>query len=382
MLATVKIRLVLIVSAIASSQVQAQAEAAPVPEPHAKINYVAPDSVPRLPVAPKRFRAPQGFAGHTWGDRRNTFPRLPVQALAIRAAWTRGRERPREYACTDIGSRAGGLLGECTVGEIVKSTRVDMEGGGFHVLSEYALEGQGFKFSETSVLLYPVVYQFCAHWTRKKAEVPENIEELNRFCGMRMLFDTESRSQLRDLPDDHVTRYELVLAELIANYGKPAGYMWRGRVTIEPFDEVAEASPSTERKFNTWRWCPASYEGLETRCDSSIVLSIDPDYGRGIVLFSSPALWQYAYARETGFSRPDPLFTLLHALQPKERERLRQLRVAEEKAATEKRERLQAAKAEKAAKKKAAKEKAAAEKAAGQVRTIQGPSQTEQSSAP
>ena len=262
------------------------------------------------------------------------------------------------------------------------SARVDMEGGGFHVLSEYALEGQGYKFSDTGVLLYPVVYQFCAHWTRMKAEVPENIDELHKFCGMRMLFDTESRAQLRELPDDHVTRFELVLAELIANYGKPAGYMSRGRVTIEPFDGTTGTRMATERKFNTWRWCPAPVQGLETRCDSSIVLSIDPDYGRGIVLFSSPALWQYAFARETGSSQPDPLFTLMHALQPKERERMRQLKATAEKVFKERTEKTKAAKAEKAARKKAAKDKAAAEKAASSTRTIEAPSSPEKAAIP
>lgn len=380
MLATVKIRLVIALSALVSSHLQAQT--APTPEPDAKARYLAPDSVPPLPVPPKRYRPPPGFAGHVWGDRRDNFARLPTQALAVRAAWTRGKERPREYTCTDIGSRSGGALSSCTVGEIVKSARVDMEGGGFHVLSEYALEGQGYKFSDTGVLLYPVVYQFCAHWTRMKAEVPENIDELHKFCGMRMLFDTESRAQLRELPDDHVTRFELVLAELIANYGKPAGYMSRGRVTIEPFDGTTGTRMATERKFNTWRWCPAPVQGLETRCDSSIVLSIDPDYGRGIVLFSSPALWQYAFARETGSSQPDPLFTLMHALQPKERERMRQLKATAEKVFKERTEKTKAAKAEKAARKKAAKDKAAAEKAASSTRTIEAPSSPEKAAIP
>jgi hypothetical protein len=370
MLATVKINLAILVSALVSSHVQA--ETAPKPKPGVEARYLAPDSIPGLPDPPKRYRPPPGFAGHAWGDRRDTFPRLPAQALAVRAAWTRGKERPREYTCTNIGNQPVGVHGSCTLGEIVKSARVDVKGGGFHVLSEYSLEGQGFKFSETGVLLYPVVYQFCAHWTRKEAEVPENIDELHKFCGMRMLFDTESRAQLRGLPDDHVTRFELVLAELIANYGKPAGYLSRGRVSIEPLDGTRTRAV-TERKFATWRWCPAPVQGLETRCDSSIVLSIDPDYGHGILLFSSPALWQYAFARETGSSQPDPLFTLLHALQPKERERMRQLKATAEKAARERAEKIKLARAENAARKKAAREKAATEKASSGMRTINAP---------
>jgi hypothetical protein len=156
-----------------------------------------------------------------------------------------------------------------------------------------------------------------------------------------------------------VTRYELVLAELIAHYGKPSGFLRRGRVTIEPFDDGTESPARIDRQFSTWRWCPAQEHGVQTSCHASVVLSIDPDLGRGVVLFSTPLLWQYAYARETGYSQPDPLFTLLHALQPTKRERLRQLIVAEKKAAAEKAAKLKAAKEEKAARKKAAKDKGA-----------------------
>jgi hypothetical protein len=56
-----------------------------------------------------------------------------------------------------------------------------------------------------------------------------------------------------------------------------------------------------------------------TRCASSIVLTLDPDLGRGIVLYSTPELWQYAAAREVGPAQPDPLYTLLHALSLKYR---------------------------------------------------------------
>jgi hypothetical protein len=197
------------------------------------------------------------------------------------------------------------------------------------------------------VLLYPVVYQFCANWQSHTKDAPANFERLNKFCGMRMLFDTETRVQLRALPQDHVSRYDLVLAELIANYGKPNGYLVRGRVTLEPLDE--EVKPERhDRKFSTWRWCPPPEDDLETRCRSSIILSIDPEQGRAVVLFSSPELWQYAYAREEGSARPDPLFTLLHALQPKAREEERQLLEARRKARLERAAKSKAAREAKA----------------------------------
>jgi len=190
------------------------------------------------------------------------------------------------------------------------------------VLSEYLVDAQGFRFSKTGVLMYPVVYDFCAHWDHrdiKKPNVPADIDERNRFCGMRLLFETEAISQLRALPADHVTHYDLVLAELIATYGKPAGFAWRGSVDVEPLDAQPAAGSHPDRHFKEYRWCPAPWLGLEAHCDASIVLTLDPELGRGIVLIATPALWQYAFARENGFHSPDALFTLLHAMSPNKR---------------------------------------------------------------
>jgi len=343
----------------AVSQPAGTAGSSPTPQP-AEVKYLAPANVPTLKAPPKRYVAPKGFAGNRWGDLRTAFTRLPAQPESVRAAWTYGKNRPLEFICSGAGMATyQALYNGCSIDDVIRQSRPDREGGGFHVLSEYLIAGQGFKFSDTGVLLYPVLYQFCANWTGRSREVPKDFDELNKFCGMRMLFDTEARSQLSDLPEDHVTRYELVLAELIANYGKPAGFMWRGRVTLEPIEDSPESVQRAERKFSTWRWCPAPDHGLQPSCNASIILSIDPDAGRGIVLFSTRALWQYAYARETGDARPDPLFTLMHALQPKQRELFRQKRAAEVKAADEKAARLKAAREEKAARKKADRESAA-----------------------
>lgn len=328
--------------------------------PLAEVKYLPPANAPALRPPPKRYVAPKGFAGFRWGERRNSFTRLPAEPAAVRAAWALGKERPLEFICSGAGMASyQALYSGCSLDEILRKAHPDREGGGIHVLSEYLIDGQGFKFTDTGIVLYPVVYEFCANWISQKRDVPKDFDELNKFCGMRLLFDTESRSQLAQLPDDHVTRYELVLAELIANYGKPAGFMWRGRVTLEPIEDSPEPVQREERKFSTWRWCPAPDHGLQPSCNASVILSIDPDQGRGIVLFATRALWQYAYAREAGDAQPDPLFTLMHALQPKQRNVFRQKREAERQAADERAARLKAARDEKAARKKAAKESAA-----------------------
>lgn len=277
--------------------------------------YLAPANVPSFPERPRHFTPPEGFGGHNWGDLRTTFDRLPQEPAAVRAAWTHGKESELELNCTGTGTQ------KCTIDDYARSVRMQTRAGdGFHVLSEYYIESQGFKLPTSKVLLHPVVYEFCANWHSMRKRVPEKFDEMNKFCGMRMLFDTENLAQLRALPGDHVTQYDLVLSELISRYGKPADFAWRGRVTIETVDGPAVFTPSEDRKFSTWRWCPAPRDGLMTRCEASIVLSVDPDQGRGIILFSTPAMWQYAFARESSDDvAPDPLYTLMHALSFKHR---------------------------------------------------------------
>jgi hypothetical protein len=119
-----------------------------------------------------------------------------------------------------------------------------------------------------------------------------------------------------------VTRFDLVLAELVAQYGKPAGFVRRGRVEVEVLGEAEEPSARGDREFSTWRWCPAMDRAFSTRCKASIVLSMDPDLGRGVVLLATPPIWEYAYAREHGHAKGDPLFALMHARPPNQRARI------------------------------------------------------------
>jgi hypothetical protein len=49
-------------------------------------------------------------------------------------------------------------------------------------------------------------------------------------------------------------------------------------------------------------------------CSASVVLSLDPATGVGTVLYSTPLLWEFAYAREHD-AKGDRLFKLLHARQ-------------------------------------------------------------------
>src|SRR6202008_4626816 len=117
---------------------------------------------------------------------------------------------------------------------------------------------------------------------------PPNFDALNKFCGMRFLFESETREQLRSLPPDHVTNYDRVLERLLAKYGQPKGFLRRGRVLIETLE--GDSNEASERKFSIWRWCPAAGEDIKTTCAASVTLSLDPATGKGSVLYSTPLL--------------------------------------------------------------------------------------------
>jgi hypothetical protein len=303
--------LIVFAASVASAQTPTEP---PAPDSLAQFPYRAPDTLPRFPPPPRHYSPPEGFSGYGWGTLRSAFSTLPTEAAAVRASWTQGKRSDDWLFCTGKG------LVRCTPDDFADvAMRNHYKGDGFHVLSEYYDESQGFRFPTSGVVLHPVVYQFCANWHGMRKKVPARFDELNKFCGMRMLFETETQQQVRELPKDHVTRYDLVFSELLARYGKPEDFRFRGRVMVESAEAPAASALGKDRKFNTWRWCPAPRNGLKTRCDASIVLSIDPDLGRGIVLFSTPALWQYAHARESigedvEDRPPDPLYTLLHGL--------------------------------------------------------------------
>jgi len=263
-----------------------------------------------------RYVAPDGFAAHKWGDLRTSFDRLPDEPIGVGAAWMKPKEKESTFTCVPNSaapSPSGGANEACDFQATLLRLRKSFEGGGFYVLSEYTIKDQGFRYGDEAdgVVLHPVVYQFCANWSQTKREVPPKFDEMNKFCGMRLVFQSESREQLAKLPGDYVTSYDRMLEKLLSKFGRPEGYLRRGRVVIETLE--GDSSDAGDRKFSIWRWCPAHDDGFHTGCDASVVLSLDPATGVGTVLYSTPLLWEYAFARENNGYKGDRLFKMLHA---------------------------------------------------------------------
>jgi hypothetical protein len=266
---------------------------------------------------PKRVKyvAPEGFAGRTWGELRSSFDRLPEEPIGVGAAYILAQEKATFFTCVPAQMSNAGATGGCDFYATLLRMRKEYEGGGFYVLSEYAIPEQGFRMGDEKegVLLHPVVYQFCANWhgSIKKKEAPPDFDQNNKLCGMRLQFQSETRDHLAKLPAEHVTTYDRMVELLIAKFGGPANFVRRGKVIIETED--GESTNATERKFSIYRWCPAADRAFNTDCKASVVLSINPTTGVGTLLYSTPTLWEYAFAREKNGFEGDRLFKLLHA---------------------------------------------------------------------
>jgi hypothetical protein len=267
-------------------------------------------AVPADKPAKVKYVPPTGFGGHQWGELRAGFERLPGDPMGVGAAFTGAVVKNQDFICKPVFSEA---QQGCDMYTMIMTMSKTYEGGGFYVLSEYSIEGQGFRYGDEAngVVLHPIVYQFCANWDDTKKVVPEKFDEMNKFCGVRLMFRSETREQLRKLPGDYVTNYDRILEMLLERFGKPDGFIHRGRVVIETLE--GESSDAADRKFSIWRWCPARDRSLHTSCTASVVLSLDPATGIGTVLYSTPLLWEYAYARQNGGFKGDKLFKMLHA---------------------------------------------------------------------
>jgi hypothetical protein len=262
-----------------------------------------------------KFVAPEGFAGHAWGELRTSFTRLPDVPLGVGAAFMMPVEKQAIWHCIEMpppSPRMNGYVPPCDYQKTLDTLHREYEGGGFYVLSEYLIEGQGFRYGDEAdgVVLHPIVYQFCANWHEVKREVPPKFDEINKFCGVKLLFQSDTREQLRKQPPEYVTNYDRVLERLVAKFGKPDNFVRRGQVVIET---VEGESNRPDRTFSTWRWCPARDRALHTTCKASVVLSIDLKTGVGAVFYSTPLLWEFAYARENFGYKGDKLFKVLHA---------------------------------------------------------------------
>jgi len=253
-----------------------------------------------------RYVPPRGFREHRWGEPLSAFKHFELDPLYVQTAYSRGKTTLVSAEC--VG---------CELAATLRSMRQKTEGQGFHTLAEYYVAAQGVRFGDAGALLFPVFYQFCAQWRGFSGEVPADIQERMTFCGMRMLFRSQTPEQVvaSENADDVVTtNYDRVLQALIEAYGEPDDYEKRGLVIIATPD--AKFVQPRARRFNEWRWCSLHGDrDIAPDCEASVVLALDSTTGWGVVLYATRPVWEFAYARQHGGTGGDALYRLLTGLE-------------------------------------------------------------------
>jgi hypothetical protein len=173
------------------------------------------------------------------------------------------------------------------------------EGGGFYVLLG-VLRSRVRPFvtgRSHGVVPHPIVYQFCANWDDTKKVVPEKFDEMNKFCGVRLLFRSESREQLRKLPGDYVTNYDRIPADGCSRdsaspTASSIAAAWSSRRM------QGESSDAVGPQVQHLALVPGarSLAAHQLHRQRGLVTG-SPRPALGTVLYSTPLLWEYAYAR-------------------------------------------------------------------------------------
>ena len=87
-----------------------------------------------------KFIAPEGFAGHAWGEVRAAFHRLPAEPVSVGAAWMRIQEKQTGYSCqltTWIPKYIESWIPQCKYAETLRHPTSELKAGGTYVVSEY-----------------------------------------------------------------------------------------------------------------------------------------------------------------------------------------------------------------------------------------------------
>lgn len=253
----------------------------------------------------RRYQPPDGVNGYVWSTPLRAFARLAPEPVYVQTASSPGKVTRLEMQCVPVAGAP------CDLERSLRTLDQRIEGQGFHLLAEYFVESQGFRFPESGALLYPVFYQFCTRWGGVTGAVPDDIQERMSLCGVRFLFRSAAAAELRTAKPGP-TNYDLIYDALRRLHGPPDGHENRGRVTIETDGESAERH--LETRFATRRWCglQGSSRKIVPACTASIVLAFDPHSGWGVLMYVTGPVWEFAYARHRAGVADDPLYSLLH----------------------------------------------------------------------
>jgi hypothetical protein len=244
------------------------------------------------------YRPPSGFNGHAWQTPLANFNGLVPDPISVRIANSAGA-----YTTFDVDRNTGEVLDK------------ELSGAGSHAVAEYFVDSQGFRVTngKGKTVLFPVSYQFCAHWNEGPRKLFDNMLERLKLCGVRLYFKEEADRTAQQVDENYQSHFDRILQWLIDSHGDPEGYVRRGTVRVLEVEPSPQQVPQERAtRYQEWRWCPPKGLEIAPQCSASILLSFDSQTRIGLVLYVTEPVWKYAYARQYGGSEGDPLYKLLH----------------------------------------------------------------------
>ncbi len=256
------------------------------------------------------YRVPTGFNGHLWDE---PFTALPGMKLwhANTARGTQGMATSFSVNCVQTGN-LGGDFSECDTS--LSTTSQQIEGEGSYALAEYYLNVDANPWASSGIRLLTISYLYCA--SAKSDYLPSAIKKTLKLCGSRVIFQSDTTAELQKRTEGYQSNFDRIVHRLIADYGEPPGYELHGKITIQSAngDEVSTTPERQKPEYVVYRWCGVSLPLRHVRpdCTATVTLEFEATHGFGTVLFATPPVYDYAYARWDVGDQKNDLYMLLY----------------------------------------------------------------------
>ena len=252
------------------------------------------------------YDPPAGFNGHAWQEPLQAFPGLVLYA-ANTATGFAGKVTDFRMQCTPDPPTSN----TCNYLQTTMSQRV--EGAGSHAVAEYYQRLDRNPWLGDGVSAVGVTYLYCAKGNGD--HLPKPLQKSLALCGARAYFESDT-DEVRDLMGpNHQTNLQRLMRKLVADHGVPPGYSLRGQVLLEELGSQSEGKPFPEagERMTAYRWCGLKLDGRDMHppCPATLTLLFDGSTGRGLVLYATPPLYDYAWARHDMGDTENELFVLL-----------------------------------------------------------------------
>ena len=252
------------------------------------------------------YDPPEGFNGHAWQEPLLAFPGQ-VLYQANTATGFAGKVTEFSMQCTPESPTST----TCSYLDARMVQRV--EGAGSHAVAEYYQRQDRNPWQAAGVSAVGVTYLYCAKGNGD--HLPKPMQKHLSLCGARAYFESDT-DEVRDLMGpNHQTNLQRLLRKLVADHGVPPGYSVRGQVLLEALDTQPQGKPLAEtgERVTAYRWCGLKLDGraLHPNCPATVTLLFDGSTGRGLVLYATPPLYDYAWARHEMGDTENEMFVLL-----------------------------------------------------------------------